>query len=226
MKKTIIILLLIQAFIKADSQNVISRNALGVTIKVPVPISWQKVDDEISQNIRPNQSTYNVISLYKITDLSQNLLTIYSDSNMSKFFITKEQFQKIKYKFENKFLPSLRKFDISDFPLDKILPILKQFYKNSPGRYDSIVANKELLVSQAHFSVSDPFLTSFNDNGFYYNVPVKVTFETFVYSFSIVSGYIRLNKHLLGISGSIETSTDVVDTNQFIQKIITLNPSL
>lgn len=225
MKKTIIILLLIQAAIKVDCQNVILRNALGVTIKVPIPISWQKVDDEISQNIRPNQSTYNVISLYKATDMSQNLLSIYGDSNLSKILITKEQFQKIKYGFENKVLPSLMKLTISDLPMEKVLPILEQFYKDNPRKYDSIRANKELLVSQARVSVSDPLITSYNENGFYYNVPVKVTFETFVYSFSLVSGYIRLNRHVYGISGSIETSTDVIDVTQFIQKIIALNPS-
>lgn len=225
MKKTIIMLLLIQAAIKADGQNVILRNALGVTIKVPIPVSWEKVDDEISQNIRTNQSTYNIISLLKKTELSQNMLTIYGDSNLSKILITKEQFQKLKVGFENKLLPTFSKFTISDLPMDKVLLILKQIYKANPGKYDSIVVNKELLVSQGQFSVSKPQPASYNENGFYYTVPIKVTFETFDYSYSIVSGYIRLNGHVYGISGSIGASTDVVDISKFFQKIITLNPS-
>lgn len=205
------------------SQSIVTRRTLTSSIKVTIPIGWQKVDDDISTNIRPNLNMYNIISIYK-GGISENIITLYGDSVVSKIIISNALMQSLRDRIEKKVLPQLTKISKSDLPFDRVLSILEKFYKDNPEKYKNAQINKEEVLSKAKINTDKPSVISFQGDGFYYLLPVSISFDNFSYSFSLIMGQIRLNKYTYGISGSFE-NLNKSDIEKFIKNIISQNPS-
>ena len=65
---------------------------------------------------------------------------------------------------------------------------MKDFYKDKPCKYDSIVAIQDFIFKYAKFVVQEPILYSINSDGFYAILTVSLSFEDFSYSFDLFSG--------------------------------------
>ncbi len=102
--------------------------------------------------------------------------------------------------------------------------ILKEFYKDDPMKFETVEKNKEAMLSKAKIESGIPILTSLDSKGFYYLLPVTISMDNIYYTFSLITGYIRLNKYSYGISGSVEKNNKP-DVVQFIKNIINQNPS-
>ncbi len=207
--------------IVSTAQTVVTRKTLTKDIKVPIPFGWQKIDDNVSRNIKTKQDTYNIISLYK-GEISENLITLYGDSIISKIVLTGADLQRIKAGVEKKTLPELSKISMANVPIERVLSILKQFYKDDPAKFEGIEKNKESILSKAEVTTDTPIQKSLQSKGFYYLVPVNMLFGEVSYSFSLIIGFIRLNNYSYGISGSVEKNNKN-DLERFIQNLIALN---
>ena len=209
------------------SQNLIKK-ALGVTLLIPPVKGWQIVEERLSKNIH-TASNYNILTFSTGADIG-NHFSLYGDPKTSIYIFSRKDFKMMQEKFKQHLPIYKKQIEEGNLPMEKVYSIIKEYYKENPKRYDSLVVYKDLLMKEVTFSTLEPELIHHGVNSFVYSISCNAYYhEDLIYSIRLTTGFLRLKNRIYGLSGAFDKG----DTNDFfinsikhfITNVITLNPS-